>query len=179
MIESMMESDQFYRAFTPELCQGDIFERVPHLLLKEHPQSLRPTTLPGNRVVYELHTTTEDEPAPSAVQDLAVPATCQMTRAILLTFDCEIDKDKKHRTVALVRPLPADLAASDRLTIQQNRRFAFFHLPASGEMLPESYVDFRRICTLSPIVVDGAKRLSALSPTARQALLMQFFRFFS
>ena len=43
--------------------------------------------------------------------------------------------------------------------------------------MPECYVDFRRICTVSPDWVDHAKKLASLQETARKALLMQFFLF--
>ena len=46
------------------------------------------------------------------------------------------------------------MPAQDRLTIQQNKRYAFFYLPDGGEKLPESYVDFRRVCTIAPTWVD-------------------------
>jgi hypothetical protein len=67
-----------------------------------------------------------------------VGATCQVTRAMLLTYDCEIDKDTKHRTVDLIRPVPTNMPVPDRTTIQQNKRFSFFYLPAGGDPLPES-----------------------------------------
>ena len=65
----------------------------------------------------------------------------------------------------------------DRALIQENRRFAFFYLPAEGERFPESYIDFRRICTVSPQWVDSATGLASLMSFARQAMLLQFFRF--
>lgn len=49
-----MDAASFYRAVDPQLCQGDILERVPHLFLKDQPRPLRKTTLPRNRIVYEL-----------------------------------------------------------------------------------------------------------------------------
>jgi hypothetical protein len=96
---------------------------------------------------------------------------------MLLTHDCEIDKDKKHRAVVLIRPLPASMPAQDRGVIQQNRRFPFFYLPVGGDQLPESYADFRRICTVAPEWVDSATRLASLTAAARQAMLLQLFRF--
>lgn len=79
--------------------------------------------------------------------------------------------------VALVRPLPASMPAQDLATIRENRRYAFFYLSAGGERLLESYVDFRRICTVAPTWVDSAHRLASLTMVARQAMLLQFFRF--
>ncbi len=172
-----MEAASFYRPVDPKLCQGDILERVPHLFLKEQPRPLQKTTLAGNRIVYELEELTEGALPTVPEEGVLVPATCQVTRAMLLTYDCEIDKDKKHRTVALIRPLPTNMPAQDRATIQDNRRFPFFYLPAGGEKLPESYVDFRRICTVSPQWVDAAPRLASLTEITRRALLLQLFRF--
>lgn len=172
-----MDATSFYRQVDPELCQGDLLARVPQLLLKDQPRLLRKTTLPGNRSGYEVEDLAEDALPITADEGNLVPAICQVTRALLLTYDCEIDKDKKHRTVALVRPLPANMPEAERAIIRENRRFSFFYLPAGGEMLPESYVDFRRVCTVSPRWVDSAARLASLTVAARQAMLLQFFRF--
>lgn len=61
--------------------------------------------------------------------------------------------------------------------IRENRNFSFFFLPDAGADLPESYVDFRRISTVSPQWIDGATRLASLTSPAQQAMLLQFFRF--
>jgi hypothetical protein len=174
-----MDAASFYRAVDSQLCQGDILERVPHLYLKEQPRPLRKTTLPKpmSRIVFELEDLPEGALPITPEAGATVPANCHVTRAMLLTHDCEIDKDKKHRTVALIRPLPVAMPASDRATIQQNQRFPFFYLPAGGNQLPESYVDLRRICTVSPQWADSAIRLASLTTAARQAMLIQLFRF--
>lgn len=46
-------------------------------------------------------------------------------------------------------------------------------------LLPECYVDFRRICTVTPTWVDSAHRVASLTMLARQAMQLQFFRFFA
>jgi hypothetical protein len=172
-----MDATLFYRPVDPQLCQGDILERVPQLFLKEQPRPLRKTTLPGNRVGYELEGLAEEALPITPEEGILVPAVCQVTRAMLLTHNCEIDKDKKHRTVAMIRPLPENMPNKDREIIRANKRFPFFYLPAGGDQLPESYVDFRRLCTVSPQWVDAATRLASLTPVAGQAMLLQFFRF--
>ena len=172
-----MNATAYYRPVGRQVCQGDILERVPQLYLKEQPKPLRKATLAGNRTSYELEDLAEGALPTTSEEGILVPAHCQVTRAMLLTYDCEIDKDRKHRTVALIRPLSARMPAQDRATIHENRRFAFFYLPAGGELLPECYVDFRRICTVSPQWVDSATRLASLTAIARQAMLLQFFRF--
>jgi hypothetical protein len=174
-----MNAASCYRPVDLQLCQGDILERVPQLYLKDFPGPIRKTTGTGNRIVYELEELAPGAQATTPEEGILVPAHCHITRAMLLTYDCEIDKDRKHRMVALIRPLPASMPAQDLATIRENRRFAFFYLPAGGERLPESYVDFRRICTVTPTWVDSAHRVASLTTVARQAILLQFFRFFA
>jgi hypothetical protein len=58
-----------------------------------------------------------------------VPATCQVARAMLLTHGCEIDKDKKHRLVALIRPMPQEWDEENRKIVKEGRDFSFFYLP--------------------------------------------------
>src|SRR5262245_20987553 len=115
-----MDAASFYRPIDAELCQGDILERVPHVLLKEQPRPLRKTTLPGKRIVYEMEELVEGALPSTPESGVLVPVTCQVTRAMLLTHDCEVDKDRKHRTVALIRPLLESMPAEDRTTIQNN-----------------------------------------------------------
>lgn len=172
-----MSAVSFYRPADPQLCQGDILERIPQVYLKDPPTPLRKTTGAGNRPFYELEDSGAQTLPTTPEEGVLVPASCQVTRAMLLTYSCEIDKDRKHRTVALIRPLPANMPLQDRATLQENRRFAFFYLPTGSDLLPESYVDFRRICTVSPQWVDSATRLASLTSVARRAMLLQFFRF--
>ena len=44
-----MDASRCYRLTDPQLCQGDVFEAVPHLLLKSPPTPLKPTTLSGKK----------------------------------------------------------------------------------------------------------------------------------
>jgi hypothetical protein len=174
-----MDAASFYRAADASLCQGDILERVPHIILKDQPRPLRPTTLTGKKPGYQV-----DELAPGELPatdggGVSVAALCHVTRAMLLSFDCEIDNDKKHRLVALIRPLPKDWDEETRRILRDGRNYSYFYLPAGAGPLAESYVDFRRISTLSPSWVDNANRLASLTMTARQAMLLQFFRFLS
>jgi hypothetical protein len=172
-----MDASSFYHPVDPQLCQGDILERVPHILLKEQPRPIQKATFPGNRSAYQLAELAEGALPQTPEEGVLVPATCHVTRAMVLTHDCEIDKDMRHRSVLLIRPLPANLPESERTTIRENKKYSFFYLPAGDNTLPESYVDFRRICTVSPQWVDSATRLASLSPDARQAMLIQLFRF--
>ena len=68
---------------------------------------------------------------------------------MVLTYDCEIDKDKKHRHLALIRPL-GPLPAQDQQTIRERRNVSYCYLPAYPDIFEESYVDFRRMTTVRP-----------------------------
>jgi hypothetical protein len=171
-----MDAASFYRDADPKVCQGDLFECVPQLLLKDKPRPLHPATLPGKKPGYEVDELPEAA-LPPAGKEVLVPASCVVARALLLTYDCEIDKPKSLRTIALVRPLDPGMPQADCEKIRGNQRLAFFYLPAVEGILPECYVDFRRICTVAPEWVDRGKKLVSLHETARKALLMQFFLF--
>jgi hypothetical protein len=172
-----MDATSLYRAVDAQLCQGNILERVPHVILKEQPCPLRKATLSKKRMGYEVDELPEGTLPTTPGEGTLVPATCQVTRAMLLTHGCEIDKDKKHRLVALIRPMPKEWDEEPRKIVQEGRDFSFFYLPPQEKQLVESYVDFRRICTVAPLWVDSVVRLASLTEEARNAMLLQFFRF--
>src|SRR5438128_5448340 len=172
-----MDAASLYRPVDAQLCQGDILERVPHVILKEPPFPLRKATLSKKRMGYEVDELPEGTLPTTPGEGTLVPATCQVTRAMLLTHGCEIDKDKKHRLVALIRPLPKKWDEENRKVVKEGRDFSFFYLPPGERHLPESYVDFRRICTVAPRWVDSMIRLASLTEEARHAMLLQFFRY--
>src|SRR5437016_4415409 len=104
-----MGATPFYRPVTSELYQGDVFERVPLVQVKTPPAPLIRTTLPGKQDGFTLGEPLSPDKPPKA-GGLIVPAACDYTRAILLTYDCEIDKPAtKILTLALVRPLDASM----------------------------------------------------------------------
>jgi hypothetical protein len=73
--------------------------------------------------------------------------------------------------------MPKDWDEENRKIVKEGRDLSFFYLPPGEGLLAESYVDFRRICTVAPLWVDSMTRLASLSEEARQALLLHFFRF--
>ncbi len=110
--------------------------------------------------------------------EVVIPAACLIDRAILLTYGCEIDKDKRHRLVALVRPM-IGFQESEKETIRANGKYACFHLPAMNGHVEEGYVDFRRLSTVSPDWLEKNKRVTTLAEHARRKLLLRFFLFMS
>ncbi len=174
-----MDASPFYRPVSEKLCQGDILERVPLLHLKDLPATLARATLPGNRQGFEQGPTLPEAPKPAGGSSLLVPALCDYTRGILLTHDCQIDKPgTRHLTVALVRPL-GPLPAEQQELIRTNQVHSYFHLPPGPQGPEESYVDLRRLTTLSVEIIRAASRLAALADTAWDGLMFQFTRYFT
>src|SRR5260370_36649877 len=101
-----MDAASLYRPVDAQLCQGDIFERVPHVILKEQPRPLRKATLSKKRMGYEVEELPDGALPTTPGEGTLGPATCQVSRAMLLTHGREIDKDKKHRLAALIRHMP-------------------------------------------------------------------------
>lgn len=175
-----MSEQSFYRPCRSELCQGDIFACVPQVHLRSEPRLLRRTTLSGSRDGFEVAEQVSTYSEVSQRTGVTVPADCDVTMALLLTHDCEIDKDK-HRTVALIRPLDPRMPEPDLDIIRRNKRFPFFYLPTDPlfPTLPDSYVDLRRISTLAIGITDSAQRIACLEDMSRSALLLQLFRFYT
>lgn len=177
-MEGSPESE-FYRPIVDErLHQGDIFGCVPLLHLRTTPPAVRPTSLSGGRHGFEVRKDFDAASATSSArQNVQVVADCDFTQAVLLTYDCEIDKPtNKQLALAIIRPF--NFSEADAEGVRGSRRLSFFYLPAEGDA-PECYVDFRRLVTLSPAVVGACPRLRRLGEASRDAMMMQFIRFFT
>ena len=106
----------FYREPDQQLCQGDLVRAVPHLHLKPPLQMLRPQSTSQGQLLapYDI----SPGAAPPVRQGRSsspvrlrlsegehVSAFCQIALGIVLSHGCEIEKDNRHRLLALVRPL--------------------------------------------------------------------------
>ncbi len=185
-----MVGEPFYKDVAPELSQGDILDGIPHLFLRPPLFALRKVILAGGREAlgfYEYPPPTEESPGASRGKQLPgggfhfqageqAAALCQVSRAIVLSHDCDIENEKEHRLVALVRPLAPVTDPGHQEIIRQNRNFNYLYLPAA-EGLDEAYVDFRRLTSLSPHFLATASRLRSLSGEGVRALQFGFFRF--
>ncbi|OYV94691.1 MAG: hypothetical protein B7Z73_02740, partial [Planctomycetia bacterium 21-64-5] len=103
-----------------------------------------------------------------------VAAFCQSSRAVVLSYDCEIDQDSKHLLVALVRPLGVVQEPENRRVIRENRNFSFWYLPSDDRFqLVDSYVDLRRLTCLDQSFVNGSRKLASLASDAVRSLQRQ------
>ncbi len=165
-----------YRPPDPQLCQGDIVAGVPHLHMKPPVEVVRRTSTKTGPML-QPHEPENPPPGGFAFEKgrpEQVVVQCQMAIGIVISHGCEIDKDSKHRIVALVRPL-APVAEEHRDVIRENRNHSYFYLPPHLEVLDESYVDFRRLSCIDPQLVSTDKRLASLTPDGLAQFLATFF----
>lgn len=109
-----------------------------------------------------------------------VHARVYMGMAILLTHDCEIENDHPpgHRTLAMVRPI-TEIGEVDRPPILGLRKYSAFPLPpqAAPPAMALSFVDFRRLTTVRPGVLENSIRHGTLSEAMRRGLAEHFWDF--
>jgi hypothetical protein len=114
---------------------------------------------------------------------------------VVLTHDCEIDKDDKQKgsiLVGLVRPLKAVGSEANAEGIRQYTRHRAFYLPADTPdaaaeppadaatyLAEEGYIDLRRITSVRRATLDELERKAAMSEDGRLMLQEHLFRFFS
>jgi hypothetical protein len=96
---------------------------------------------------------------------------------IVLSQDCEIDKDKK----ILVAPvLSIETVTGDALAaVREGKRYPFMHVPEIEGVLPESYVDLRYICFVDKRIVNISTRLRSMSAEGLERLQAQVIAFFT
>lgn len=66
-----------------------------------------------------------------------------------------------------------------RELIRSGGNSRYFYLPAYNEVFPESYINFRRMSTVSPECLTADNRITSLSTETLHRLLMKMFLFFT
>jgi hypothetical protein len=146
-------SDNFYREPAPKLSQGDILI-APHL----HVNSMVAVADQGSIEITAI--------------GRAVPA-------LILNFDCEIDKPwSKRFVVCPIIPLE-DLPKDQRTNAKRNRTAHLFFMPRYREILQDSVAVLNQQTTIDRALLDPSKRLVTLDVQGRLALYAQFVRWLS
>ncbi len=152
----------------PDLSQGDLLELVPSVWVEDLGYLSKTADGPPR---FRLH---REKPEPLK-DDQPHPANAMNVRAfgVVLTHDCEIDKDDKQRgsiLVGLVRPLSSVSGEENQEGIRQYTRHRAFYLPANapppaseGNQAPpylaeDGYVDLRRITSVRTRAQGGNER---------------------
>jgi hypothetical protein len=186
----MTPGGPYYREPEPDICQGDVFDGVPHAYVRDPLEVVREAKVKGKHRTFGLYPYPgqpgEGPDAPGkSVQggplDLGrgerAATFCQVAQGVLLNHDCDIEHEPGHRLVAMIYPLARVQQAEYRAAIERNQNYTRFFLPADALFPVPSYVDFRRISCVHPRFVMPQNRVTRLSEVLMASLFRQFFLF--
>ena len=154
----------YYQEISQKTSQGDILELAPHCRLASPVQYL--TVREGD--VFS---------SADSVTDKAIAQT-RREFALVLSPDCDIDKEKTlFWLLCPIHPLSA-MNGSDQGNIRKNKVFNYIFLPAH-KSLPDSFVNLGWITTVEARIVKESTRIMTLSDLSRSSLYMQLVRWIS
>ena len=166
-------SDWWADELHPDLSHGDVIEFVPIASLVAPLSPLRPApvTKGGGRTWEPFQT---ELPGTSLIHFLARG---NLFRVIVLSHDCELDKDKSKKRV-LVAPIAyieqIPILLRDNLLAQRQRsKFPMVDVPGLGDV----YADLRSMNSVDRALVASGKRLATLSKLGRERLRAQVVDF--
>lgn len=149
-----MPDDNFYREPTRQLSQGDILI-TPHLYL------------------------VSTEGVADAEGLIGLTAKGRQRMALVMNFDCEIDKPWSTSVVVCpIVPL-TELKGGQRTDAKRNRIAHLFFMPRLKDVLEDSVAVLNQQTTLDRSMIDLPKRVATLDTTARYAFYAQFVRWIS
>lgn len=167
---------------------GDLLNDVPSLHLQSRPFQVVRLWRPSkeDESIWDARVHTEGGTAPKddfkwtlEREGDSIVARGIIGSAILLSDDCEIANDEDHRTVALIKPWD-NLPEGSQQKVSEGEHHCFFELPAQAEDPPweHSYVDFRRLTTIRPKVLNKKEHhYASASPELRRALATAFWEY--
>jgi len=159
-----------------ELSQGDLIEEVPSVYIEDLGYAVKFADKPPK---FKLQARRPEHIKPNSEHQ--ANATEVRSAAVVLTHDCEIDKDDTNRAIvlaALVRSL-SDIRDKDRDGIRQYTRHRAFYLPENNYLDGEHYIDLRRLTTIRRDNLEELKRLASMNEDGRLMLREHLFRFFA
>jgi hypothetical protein len=163
-------SEDLYEAPREKLSQGDILEFLPSSHLVPPLRALFPREDGAFSAEADSHPSFDDK------RGQPILATCRRAKALLLTYDCEIDKPSiKNWIICPVVPLSATPGAA-HTDIKKNKVFHLLHLPKYRDVLEESVAVLNHVTTLERGFVEQARRIVSLSDLGRRALYAQHIR---
>lgn len=162
-------AEDLYESPRKEISQGDILELLPNSHLV--PPLIALFSRSDGLMACESGTHPQfDQKAQ------AIVASCRRAKALLLTYDCEIDKPKvKNWIVAPIVPL-SEIPGSAHSDIKKNKVFFLLYLPKYRDVLEDSVLVINHMTTLDREFVSGANRIVSLSDIGRRALYAQHIR---
>lgn len=164
-------AEEIYEGPRPKLSQGDILASVPGICIRGTVTRIEK----GDNRTYHIANGLGEGSAQTG-EKLSIAAGCRYTKAILITHDCEIDKEHvKTLIVCPVLPL-SSLASKSQDLVRRNRVYSRLHLPRYREALVESFVDLAQFSTIEKAHLANGQRILSLSDLGRHALYLQLIR---
>jgi hypothetical protein len=157
-----------------ELSQGDIFAAVPSAYVEDARFMVK--VGPNSYAIQS-----DSQPRRG---DRMYPANAVEARsfALLLTHDCEIDKNARRALaqLSLIRPLRVpDIPEEHIGGFRDNTRHRAFYLPPNDFLVGENYADLRRTTAIRVDALMEFERLASMNEDGRRMLREQLFRFFT
>jgi hypothetical protein len=163
-------AEDLYEDPRADISQGDILEKLPSAHLVRPLQAL--FARPDGSMAVE----SEDHPDFNDKKGQPVVASCKRARALLLSYDCEIDKPAvKHWIIAPIVPLSL-IPGPSHSDAKKNKIFSLLYLPSYRDILEESVLVLNHITTLDREFVQRTRRILSLSDIGRRALYAQYVR---
>lgn len=180
-------TDLYLPPVAGEILQGDIFERMSSTRVEGRPLRVaRQWNVKGGRDMWEVHL--EDGAGPQGgfrwrvdqggEGGLLVHALLGL--AMVISHDCEIENDLNARTLAMIRPA-TDLSDEAQEALfsghEDQIQYAIFPLEVQTDspITERSFVDFRRLTTVRPAVLDASTRVASLTEELRAAVAKSFW----
>lgn len=169
-----------------EIRQGDIFLAMPSVIVEPRPLRVaRQWRESGGRDMWQVHS--EDGAGPQGGfkwrmdqgGEEALLVHAFLSQAMVISHDCEIENDPNIRTLAMIRPL-TDLHQAAQEALFSGRedqiQYPIFPLEAqtSEPQMERAFVDFRRLTTVRPAVLEASTRVASLSEELRAAIAERF-----
>jgi hypothetical protein len=163
-------AEDLYDPPRAEISQGDILARLPNAHLVPPLQALFERTDGAMAIESEAHPEFNDK------QGQRVIASCKRARALLLTYDCEIDKPAVRNWIVLpIIPL-SFIPGGSHGDAKKNKIFSLLYLPGYRNVLEDSLVVLNHPTTLDREFIQTATRILSLSDIGRRALYAQYIR---
>jgi hypothetical protein len=182
-------ADRIYLPPGNEISQGDLYRDAPTVHIEARPllvaRPYRPRQEPNrpssDRQTYGVHQENGQPPAggfkwrmDQSGEDILAHSYLGM--AMVISHDCEIENDPKHRTLAMVR-LATDLQPQDRVRVFNFEVYSAFPLEPQDEepRMEPAFVDFRRLTTVHPAVLASSIRFASVTEDLRKAMAERFW----
>ena len=171
-----------------DFLQGDIYVDLPSIFIDKRPLRVTRSKPAGGPDALTVHP--EDGAPPTGgfkwrmdqggEPGLLVHAHLGM--AMVISHDCEIENDPRTRTLAMIRPITElDEATQSKLFSGKDEDvvYAAFPLEAQDEdpKMRRAFVDFRRLTTVRPAVLEASTRVASLSDELRKAVARRFWQY--